>query len=397
MKKLLVILCLIFPAATFAQKWEACNSGLENTRIESIIAKDNYIFAGSDSMKIFRSSNLGQNWDTLRNGLYISRSSISSLGIINTTVFANDYNSGIYFSDIDGDNWQRINYIDSAVSLFFSCLTINNDKIYVGRSGSIHVSDDKGKNREFLVSGSLYLRPFALAFDNNNIVVGTGYGKIILSTDNGNNWELSYDSAGVVLDLAMKDDLIFAAGGYDIFRSTDKGKTWEIKEEGLPDGKIKINDFLIYGDKVFIATEDGTFYSTNNGDNWLDISDGLESSTQCLTITNNTLYAGTYNKGVYRLDLDFLGVDDYRHTSSDKIFEVYPNPASDKLTITAKEALSDEYSVKIMNETGRTLISRQSLFQTSADINISDLSPGMYFVIISCGDNVYYDKLIKIE
>ncbi|MBR5663707.1 MAG: T9SS type A sorting domain-containing protein, partial [Bacteroidales bacterium] len=64
---------------------------------------------------------------------------------------------------------------------------------------------------------------------------------------------------------------------------------------------------------------------------------------------------------------------------------VYPNPAHDKLFVNAENV----QRIDIYGVTGQMVMST-----TDTEINVSDLEPGMYFVRVNCGDNVYTEHVI---
>ncbi len=92
-------------------------------------------------------------------------------------------------------------------------------------------------------------------------------------------------------------------------------------------------------------------------------------------------------------DLDAVGViHDQAHTPGFGVEEhenvmvsVYPNPAHDKLFVNAENV----QHVDIYGVTGQIMMST-----TESEINVSDLEPGMYFVRVNCGENIYTERVI---
>ena len=92
-------------------------------------------------------------------------------------------------------------------------------------------------------------------------------------------------------------------------------------------------------------------------------------------------------------DLDAVGViHDQAHTpgfgvaeQEEVMISVYPNPAHDKLFVNAENV----QRIDIYGVTGQMVMST-----TDTEINVSDLEPGMYFVRVNCGDNVYTEHVI---
>ena len=92
-------------------------------------------------------------------------------------------------------------------------------------------------------------------------------------------------------------------------------------------------------------------------------------------------------------DLDAVGViHDQAHTpgfgveeNGEAMISVYPNPAHDKLFVNAENIKN----IDLYNISGQLVIS-----STENEINVSDLNPGMYFIRINCGDDVYTECVI---
>jgi hypothetical protein len=73
-------------------------------------------------------------------------------------------------------------------------------------------------------------------------------------------------------------------------------------------------------------------------------------------------------------------------------FTLYPNPANDKLFISCKEKLQ---SVEIMNIAG-VVVKIQKCNASKAEINISDLPSGMYFIRLQTKNKLITNKIIKL-
>lgn len=75
--------------------------------------------------------------------------------------------------------------------------------------------------------------------------------------------------------------------------------------------------------------------------------------------------------------------------------EAYPNPASDHLVIRIPEKISTG-KVSITNATGKLVLSRDlTPGESSIEMNISNLSPGIYFVRLSSQERDYLTRIIK--
>jgi len=121
------------------------------------------IFATSYG-RIYTSLDNGQNWSYSEQGL--SSSEIPAITVNNSgQIFTASSGYGIYLSDDDGANWNRIY---SAGPDFSSILIDKNQTIYAGTRGSwIYRSEDNGENWSLLNSGLGNQYVLSLAINTN--------------------------------------------------------------------------------------------------------------------------------------------------------------------------------------------------------------------------------------
>lgn len=74
---------------------------------------------------------------------------------------------------------------------------------------------------------------------------------------------------------------------------------------------------------------------------------------------------------------------------------IYPNPASDKLTIHMPFTVSSTYQLSVYDATGRRLNVSHGLSAGHIDMNITSLPPGLYHVIYSDGHTQQSGQFIK--
>ncbi|MCC6181269.1 MAG: T9SS type A sorting domain-containing protein, partial [Bacteroidia bacterium] len=77
------------------------------------------------------------------------------------------------------------------------------------------------------------------------------------------------------------------------------------------------------------------------------------------------------------------------------VFKIYPNPANDVITINYDGLKETNSSIEIINTVGQTLIKQDVANETSQNINVSNLSNGIYFVQIKQnGKSIATKKLV---
>jgi len=74
-------------------------------------------------------------------------------------------------------------------------------------------------------------------------------------------------------------------------------------------------------------------------------------------------------------------------------FNIYPNPAKDKVTITTD--LSENMTLMVYDITGKLILTKDSTFNNQTELNISALNSGVYFIHLRSGNKKYVHKLIK--
>ena len=81
-----------------------------------------------------------------------------------------------------------------------------------------------------------------------------------------------------------------------------------------------------------------------------------------------------------------------KEPSESSFFQVYPNPASDKIWFSLPEAARGEaLQVNIYDSSGRLV--HHSVVQ-SQPVDLSEFTPGMYFIRAQAGNQTFYSKLL---
>ncbi len=94
-------------------------------------------------------------------------------------------------------------------------------------------------------------------------------------------------------------------------------------------------------------------------------------------------------------DIQFQYITESEELHVDPQFVVYPNPATDILSIDfEKQSLSDIFNMNMYNASGQ-LILRTDIHSFPYTLDTKDFSPGIYFLDLSCGSDNLRWKLIK--
>jgi len=109
------------------------------------------------------------------------------------------------------------------------------------------------------------------------------------------------------------------------------------------------------------------------------------------TLVNEKQCAG--NESWYARPVSSVGINDPEQNSKNISFNLYPNPASDIVTLDNNKARNGGLTLKFYNVIG-TLVKSEILQQNNRQINIGDLGNGIYMVEIKSNEGSGKHKLI---
>ena len=276
---------------------------------------------------VFRSTNGGTQWESLKNGFTDER--ISAVAAVGKTVFAGT-NHGLH--RLDSGIWRKLP-VDTPNAIY--SMTVLEDSLYVatgldlfgltlteGRSvmrsdkpslGKIFRSRNLGVSWTEITpkddTRSLALLPSGikvLAAGETLLALGATEFR---STDGGETWtNLGLDSLSFMLSnfpsAVVNERTFYKVGVFGIQRTTDGGESWHLFMDGVPG--TRINDLVVFNNRLYAHTGYEVFQSANGGRSWKsvpidkDINLRLEKQDQSridpsfqsskLIITANTLY-----------------------------------------------------------------------------------------------------------
>ncbi|NOU45611.1 MAG: T9SS type A sorting domain-containing protein [Bacteroidales bacterium] len=350
----------------YGENWTTVTNGLTDTYLYSLTANETTVFAGTgdNNLGVFRSTDNGATWLQVSDGMayyyngnWIPNMApmITSLAYVGSDLYAGTSEfQGIWKSSDDGDNWvftsmETMNYNTiSAISGNESMVlagSFNGEGIIKSNDGGVSwIEANHGIDVYGLVSTFL--------MESGNTFVSTK-GGIYKSVNNGDSWTNANSGikADQITGFAVFDtDLYVGAGGGGVFHSTDEGMSWNTVNNGLPisewtlDG-LKSNStamfvwdrlsfdggntwemsniyspgsisfgfdgprWLEHGNAWFAINSyenAGVYRSTDNGQNWTTITNGINNPSNLLYMNINsdgpTLFLGTSEAPYYSTD-----------------------------------------------------------------------------------------------
>src|SRR6185436_7987277 len=346
-----------------------------------------YVYGEYQYGNIFRSDDGGNNFNYIVNGLNGFGSGNWNCPIVfdpqNTQTLFTGYQQ-VFRTDDRGDNWFSISpdltTIDFTGSLLFGTIT------------SIDVSP----------------------LNSDIIYAGTDDGKVWNTLNGGGNWTDVTATlptrwvTRVSCDPFNSSRAFVTLSGYryhdnmvHVYMTTNNGTTWNDISGNLPD--VPCSDIIAdpaADSLLYLASDVGVYYTKDMGTTWNLLGTGMPiliCTDLALHTPTHTLLAGTYGRGMYKIDLSAaLGIGEPNISVSGG-FKVYPNPVKDLLFVNCY-SLKGDVELTIINVQGKEVF--QTKLQTEKSkagtkINVSSFSKGIYFVIVNNGAEKAIKKFLK--
>jgi hypothetical protein len=381
--KILISILLAFTGMSVNAQWQQTTCPYSGSTRCMTISGSN-IFAGGDD-GIFLSSNDGNSWTAVNSGF--TNPYAGALAVSGSNIFACG-NDGVYLSSNNGSNWTKVDTLNAYD------IAISGSNIFAGSTSyGVYLSTNNGSSWTAVSTGLTNLHVEALAISGSNIFAGTAGGGVFLSSNNGGLWTavntgLPTNTTVNHNSMAISGSNIFIGTKTGVYLSTNNGGNWAIRNTGIP-SSCWITALAINGSCIFAGTDiyDGIYYSTNNGNSWTAVNNGLTDGVNSLAINSGYIFAGTNSNGVWMLPLSEVGIEEKNNNESN--IEVYPNPATNKLTIKSLQ----KSALEILNIQGQTIL-KQYLQQGKTDIDISGLSNGVYIFILHNEKENYVNRIV---
>lgn len=288
----------IYYSSDNGTNWYVRNSGLTDSSIVELCIKDDDLLAGTWNGGIYYSNNQGLTW-TYKGltGLYIH-----GIGICQNNIITSTYPAGVFISTDNGSTWSSINNGLMNHSVF--SLAINGDSVYIGNEEGVHLSLNNDFNWSPLNNGFMQSVLTSISPMGEILYAGTYWGGLYSSADNGLNWDrIIPQSFSINISyMTINGTNIFCAWGQTVYFSSNNGETWNIINNGLPTNFHNINSIFSIFSSVFIGSgTEGIYQTTNNGLNWYPRNNGIVwpyPSINSFAFDGYRIFVGS-SRGVY--------------------------------------------------------------------------------------------------
>lgn len=386
------------------ENWRLVNYGIEAQGIGSLTQNGHSVFAATFGTQVFRLTPVSNKWQNTSlpempcgGSLQLAASKTSLLG---------SAGCGLIYSADGGAKWSYKNngLPSSGFESVINSVAVVGTTLFAGSGARIiYRSTD---NAESWVPLSLsgvqgFLAVTTLAATPSSLFAGTWEGDgdkgqgVWRSDDTGNTWRQLFGlPVSRVLTLSASGDTIFAGlSKKGLYRSTDNGESWSHVSDGLSAAasphSILIDGTMVYAalDPISIFDDNPLLYrSSDGGISWEVFEKGLPASIipTSLTKLGSIVYLGTTNAGVYTLS-SVVPTGVYQINSQESpTFSLVPNPASHSVTLECQFPETSRVTITITDMIGcimsvQTVVALQTK-PIHADFDVSGWANGIYVV-----------------
>ncbi|MDQ3020806.1 MAG: T9SS type A sorting domain-containing protein [Bacteroidota bacterium] len=254
------------------------------------------------------------------------------------------------------------------------------------------------------VIGAGFVGGMVITSDGKNFTWNFSAG-VVYSTNNGNSFTnlATFPPIYIKTILYASHNTIYVSDAYGLNRSTDNGLTFT--DIGSHSAGVSLRAACLNSSEdLFVSLDNrNVFHSTNRGDNWTQVNDGLPTDTYIysFTLCDGTIFAGTNNSGVYVYD-DLSSISSSNNFVNDfKLYQNYPNPFNPNTVISYRLAVSGFAALKVIDVLGKEVVTlvnqKQDAGNYEVEFNGQDLPSGIYYYKIQTNNFTSTKKMLLVK
>jgi len=325
-------------------------------------------------------------------------------------VLYGEYYYGSLFRTYNGGySWDYIKPLQAQSGSWVTPLAMhpsNPNTIYAGYE-DVYKSDNQGNtwsNISVNLLDSELIKILAIAPSDADIILAGNRNKLMRTNDNGASWTNIYSSdfvsklSSVCISPENPDKIWATISGYvatrKVYYSEDGGINWISISDGLPNVPVNCLVYELQSpDRIYAGTDIGVYVKDTVLSAWIPFKNGLPNTVvNELEISNNEIIAATYGRGIWKSDLLTEYPQNIDLKPSGLVCRVYPNPASDYITVSIPEKGTGYYSISVCSPDGK-IIYNSNFNDLNYRLDISGLSNGIYILSVSGDKGNYVSKL----
>ena len=285
---------IVFRSSDFGETWQDISNGLpepaqDNTGMgrNAFFADDNGLWlADGDKIYLSKPGVAAPFWTSARIPDEHSNISPGKNG-----VYAYHYLGGIFQKTIGKNEWTPV-FTDFKEKRVRGVLETAGGTIFISTDKGLFKSTNHGESWKLLPAGGLGPK----LTESDGVLLATCPRGIIRSTDDGESWFWVISEGGVGIDVAQINGG-FAAITYSAASKTrrvrasyDGGITWQPIDDGLP-AQLSISSIVQVGERLFVGHPGGIFRSSDKGKTWKLLLPSIDGKVFNLTVSGNVIYA----------------------------------------------------------------------------------------------------------
>jgi len=241
-----------------------------------------------------------------------------------------------------------------------------------------------------------------------------GAGWVMVSEDLPNRWvtRVAVDPGNASIAYATFSGLRWDESEGHVFKTVNGGNQWLDITGDLPEAPVNV--LIVDPDHphvVFVGTDVGCYFTTNEGATWQVLGDGLPNAPVLdlkLHQPTRTLVAGTYGRSMFAMTVpDLSGVEDGIPASTAVIgLANHPNPFNPLTTVSFTLNREQEVSLDVMDVRGRLVRSLHqgtlaagdhALRWNGQDDGGRAVASGVYFARVIAGNQAVQHKMTLVR
>ena len=291
----------LFESSNQGDTWETITiDGLGPNGVRSMTATNDAFYVADDGNVLISTGNL----DTWDESSLNTNATITSMGVSGDMVYLTTSNGRYYYTNDQGINWTLVQNMET--DEFVNDLLFLENREIMSTGDGLFASNDEGASWSESQEGITALQIISLAQNDQFIFAGTSLQGIFRYEQDMSTWTqinsgLNATNSSTVYDIVVLSDEVFLGTGGGVYSSSDNGDSWTRR---FDPGINKSTQALDYDAGVFVTGVNGTgvYKSINGGDTWdLTNNNGLntETSYESIDISGNTVVIGTHDGEIF--------------------------------------------------------------------------------------------------